>query len=329
MRGSVGIGFMFAVLALLPAVAGGASADEDPPPDLMSAGPLPPAPLRTVEGVRDRWSERVVGMGRWMDALFGADDYVDDVPGSWVRVGSQARFDESGWSFEQNLSTRVALPRTEERLSLILDLEGRRWAHDEDERAQTVPAAEDFGGRAGLGYLYRLAEAWSLDLDAGVRLRWPLDPYVRARVRREADLAGLNWRVGQSLFWYERIGEGATTDLRVQRELGWNQLLRSTTEATWLERDQQFYYGQVFSYSRSLRYDRGIIYQAGLQGGSEPNHRVEQTFVTVRWRRSVGWPWLFLEVSPEVIFDREQDFHGEPRIFFTLEAIVGDLSGAR
>lgn len=290
---------------------------------------LPPMPRHAVADTRNRWSQRVIGMGRWVDALFGAEDYADDAPGSWIRVGGEAMYSESGWAFEQEFSTRIALPRTEERLRLILDVEDRRWAQDEDGSTGAVPAADEFGGRAGLSYLHRLAEVWSFDLDAGVRLRWPLEPYTRARMRRDTDALGWNWRVGQALFWYERIGAGTTTDLRVQRDVSWNQLLRSTTEATWLEREQQLYYAQIFSYSRSLRYDRGILYQAGLRGVSEPNDRVEQTFVAVRWRRSVGWPWLFLEVSPEVLFDRENDFHGEPRIFFTLEAIIGDLRGAQ
>lgn len=282
-------------------------------------------PLKTLVGFHDRVSERVIKLGDRLDALFGTGDPGDLPAGTLVRIANVARFDDDGVAVDYRFRTRLALPRTERRFNLLLESDAdETFEHRRDagRRAEAEDARTPL--RAGLQYLSRIAGDLDVDVDLGVRL--PLEPFARARLRRSFSLGPWEMRVGQSLFWYERVGEGASTEILFEREVAPKRLLRSVSDVTYLQREEQFYYSQDFLYSRNLRRDRGVVYQLGIRGESEPSDRVQSYFVNLRARRSVGWEWLFVELRPELLFERENDFAMERRLFLTLEVVFGDLN---
>ncbi|RFA30425.1 hypothetical protein CAI21_04940 [Alkalilimnicola ehrlichii] len=287
-----------------------------------------PDTAEVVDKVHRQVATEVVVLGRQLDSLFGHDEFPADDAGSLLRLGGTVLVGEGDEDFQSLARFRLAVPRTEQRWNIFLESEtedlfdGRR--HDgRGETGRGRPREQ--GAVAGLQFLHDFAEVWNFDVDLGVRVRWPLDPYTRVRVRRSFPLATWELRLGQSLFWYERTGSGTSSEMRWQREVGTGRLLRSLSEITWLDREQQFYYKQDLLVSQRLQADRGVVYQVGVRGESEPNHQVDHYFVNARLRRNVWRQWLFVELQPELMFARENDFAVERRVFVTLEAVFGDL----
>jgi hypothetical protein len=117
---------------------------------------------------------------------------------------------------------------------------------------------------------------------------------------------------------------GATTELLLQRELQGPQLLQALTTATYLERRERFFYLQDVVFSHEFNDLNAIRFHIGARAESEPNHRITSYFVTVPWRRNIYREWLFIELRPELLYERIDDFRPQPRLFITLEAFFGE-----
>ena len=280
--------------------------------------------LQALEGGQEVMTRAVVGLSRRMDRMLGAREvYPDEVYDSLLRVRFIQRLDDSGGSgFEPEASGRISLPGAQRRWSVIflsddfddpLDRE-RRTDRELDETTRRSIA---------LRYLKPL-EGWQTSLSVGLRSGEPVDLLTRGRVWRDFRAGALNIRPGQSVFWYDERGLGATTELRFEYPLDIMRLLRSDSSATWFRRDERVYYDQVLSLLHSLGPRRALLWQLGMQAESEPNHHVTRYYAQMRWRSVVHRDWLILELRPQLIRERENSFHVERRLYFGFEILFGD-----
>lgn len=312
------------------------------PPVLAEDDELPLSPLdeldteeqegQTLVGMMDEGhadlTEQVVEIGRRLDRFFGGEQYQRSNRTSELRLGLQTLLSEDGVEFNTNVRFRLALPNTERRLSLILES-----ARDDlfgEERAERPPGAirregeERRGYFAGLRYAEKLAKDWGVDADAGIRVRLPLEPYVRLRGGRSWFLGSWETRLSQSVFWEQRDGPGATTEMLVQSALTGPRFLQSVSRATWLDDEQRFFYSQLFIFSHAFSERHIIQLRLGANAESEPDHRITRYYVNLPWRRNIYRSWLFLELRPELLFERESDFEVQPRLMLELEGYFGE-----
>lgn len=273
-------------------------------------------------------SSGVVATGRWVDDLFASEAEYGGAPdadgGNRLRVGLTMRVDDDGSLHDEpSIEGRLALPRTRRRFSIFFENEQEDLTGDERE-VQDRPLEAGDGALAGLEYRKLRPSGWELTTDAGVRVRSPIDPFARARVRRDFAPGAWGLRLGQSLFWFREDGAGARTHMRWTRPLAENRLFRSTTVATYRDQEERFFYGQDLQLVRRLGPLRAFAWELRVRGESEPVNRVTSYAYGVRWRRAIHEDWLFLELRPEVLHEREDDFGAQPRLFLTLDAVFGD-----
>jgi hypothetical protein len=306
---------------LLPAVAGGEESVLD---DLSRVEGQRDDELRTsLDKTHDLLSRRVVDLGLRLDRLFGGDSFEPD-PRSHIRVSFTTLIEDDGVELEPRLRVRLALPNTERRLSLILESEDdRRFdrATGYEPAPPTLLRPEE-GFTAGLRYLQRFANRFDLDADAGIRLRIPPDPFVRARIGRSFFVDVWELRLSEEAYWRYERGAGALSRFIAQRALAGPRFFRSATEVEWVNRDQRFHYAHDFILSHEFTPLNAVQTRIGARGESDPNQLTEW-FVNIGWRRNIYKDWLFAEVRPELLFERERDFQAEPRLFLTLEAYFG------
>lgn len=322
------IGAAFLIALLLPTVALGQESTEFILPTMQPQEGAGSGLTRQLDETHAAWSRQVQDLGVRLDRLFGGTQFVPD-RSSYIRVSTTLLVEEDSTEFEPRLRARLALPNTERRLSLVLE-------SDDDEQFDRGPGAgdpsppvllrpeDDQGFTAGLRYLRRLGNALEFDADAGIRVRAPPDPFVRARIGRSFFSGLWEFRPSEELYWRYHRGVGARTQVLAQRALAGPQFFRSISEADWVHREQQFYYAQDFIFSHEFTPLNAVQARIGGRGESSP-HRLETWFVNIGWRRNIYKRWLFAEVRPELLFEREDDFRAEPRIFLTLEAYFGDV----
>lgn len=280
-----------------------------------------------LDEAHEVWSERVKDAGIRLDRLFGGEEFVAD-PNSYVRIRTIGLLQEGSSEAEVRVRARLALPNTERRFSLVLD-------SDDDERFdqaggdQPSPpgllrsSRQDGGFTAGLRYLGELSETVNFDTDVGIRARHARpDPYVRARIRKSFYPGKWELRPLEEVYWRYHKGQGVRSQVMMQRILPNSQFFRSTSEVDWVYRERRTYASQDFTLTRELSPLHAVQSHIGIRGESDPM-RVVQWFVNVGWRRNIYRDWLFLELRPELLFDREEDFRAEPRLFLILESYFG------
>lgn len=288
-------------------------------------GDQPGTFMQSIYDSQEAISESIRMLSQRMDAMFGTtDQFPDEAYDSVLRLRFIQRVDEGGGGrFEFGASGKLSLPGTEERLSLVFQSDDFDDPLDRErsrERELEEPTRRSVALR-----LNRPSERWRSSISAGLRSGEPIDLLTRVRVWRDFEHRRLWYRPGQSLFWYDERGLGATTEFRMQHPLAsTTMLLRSDSTATWFKREVQVYYDQTFSLLQPLGRRRDLLWQIGAQAEREPNYRVENYYAQVRWRSVVHRDWLVVEVRPQVLRERENDFRTQLRLFFGFELLFGD-----
>lgn len=321
------IGFLRAVL--LVALCATAAAQDAVVDELPQVGAdAPEGSIREhLDKTHEDWSRRVMDLGVRLDRLFGGHQIVPD-RSSYIRVSTAALLAEDDSDLDARLRARFALPNTERRLSLVLESEDDSRFDPARANQPSPPVLlrprDERGFTAGLRYLRELGDRMDFDADAGVRLRFPPDPFVRARIGRSMFLGLWELRPSEEIYWRYRKGPGARTQLVTQRALSGPRFFRAVSEADWVHRDQRFYFAQDFVFSHEFTPFNAVQARIGARAETDPS-RLTAWFANIGWRRKIYKDWLFAEVRPELLFEHEDDFRAEPRLFLTLEAYFGDI----
>lgn len=280
-----------------------------------------------LDRTHDDWSSTVTDLGVRLDRLFGGEEFIPD-HSSYIRTRTTLLLREQDSELDFHLRAKLALPNTERRLSLVLESEDDpRFdrATGQEPAAPILLRSPNSGGfSAGVRYLQELTDAVNFDADAGIRLRSARpDPFVRTRLERSIFLGLWEVRPSEELYWRYHKGHGARTLLLVQRPLPGPRFFRSVSEFDWVYRKRRAYSAQDLVFSHEFNPLHAVQAQIGARGESDPT-RLVNWFVNIGWRRNIYKNWLFVELRPELLFEREQRFQAEPRLFLTLEAYFGE-----
>lgn len=284
-----------------------------------------------LDEAHEAWSERVKGLGIRIDRFFGGEEFEPD-PTSYIRVRTIGLLQESKSRAEVRVRARLALPNTEKRFSLILESEDDQRFDRGSGREPSPPGLlrssrdDSASFMAGLRYLRDISDSVNLDTAIGLHLRRGMpDPYVRVRIGKSFYPGSWEVRPLEEIYWKYHKGQGARSQLLLQRPLSNLLFFRSVSEVDWVYRERRTYVGQDLILTREISSLHAVQAHVGVRGESEPM-RVVNWFVNVGWRRNIYKKWLFLELRPELLFDRDESFRAEPRLFLTLEGFFGGFS---
>lgn len=275
---------------------------------------------------------------QWVDSFFADTDADFYAARTLVRViGTSQWQDNTDRLTAVRVDARVALPHTENRLSLVL-----RSDDQEDDRLEQrdrilEEEQADEAGEADTG-LFRTALRWAAyqtgratsQVDLGVRGSNPYVPFARIRYRYRQKLPwALQARANQEFYWRDNEDRrGLASELQFERPFSENTLARLTTSA---ESNTKLRGTNVeWRWNQSLswfwRIKRRAAVQASLRvgGDSEPGIRAQSRRFSIRLRHSFWRPWLYAELEPYVTQNRNHDFRSVHGIAVRLETQLGD-----
>ncbi|WP_083004886.1 hypothetical protein [Halomonas sp. GT] len=277
-----------------------------------------------VEPFRARIGNWVDNTSRNIDSFFGGDQSASADNRSYLRLGQEIDWMEGeGTNGDISVRYRIDLPTTEERLRLIIESDpeesqgtladqgsGRLYNDQRDRRTSTF----------GLDWLESRdkRENWSNRFGAGVRLRLPLDPYVRFTSERLWDFKDSPWQLQSfnRLSWFNNSGYSARTEWDLGRPLSTNRHLRFITNVQWREEEDTLEYSEVVQLNQRLNRRSALRYSAIAIGESLSNPRMTNYYLQTRYRRDIHKGILFADVIPELHFQREVSY--DPRWAMTL-----------
>ena len=315
--------FTLALAALMlfsTAVADSTGAETDPPGDAGATEAIadvchpyvdPAEPL--VDRMQVGLYRTVCVTARWFDSLFGERlpfAHQEDVYGR-LRLGAEyTEFD--GFDPKLRLRANIPLPNVSDRLNAFVG----RVDEDTYIRDQETPAsgafAEGFQRRdaewlLGLGYRPESRTGHDWDWSVGVRIRTPLNPYVKGKyayIHPFGDRRLLRYR--QTVFWENDDGLGTTTNLAYDHTVAGQHLLRVEGIGTYAEGTEGLDWWAGTTFYQQLQRQRAIAWLAFARGESQAPESLREYGVRVTYRRPLNRDYLFLELGPSVTWPREE-----------------------
>ena len=86
-----------------------------------------------------------------------------------------------------------------------------------------------------------------------------------------------------------------------------------------------FEFAQTVSVHHTLGERETLTYEGGVIGVSQPTQRVESYYAQTVYRKAVYEDWLVMELVPQLVMERDEDWDPDPRFQFNLQVYFFDF----
>ena len=280
----------------------------------------------SLDAPRNYVTEKIISFASYMDRFFGGNRHYQESNQSVFRLdltrivgyGDNHKFDLSG-------KLNLRLPGTEGRLRLWLETDPENEIYDDPTKdthtQQNRPGATRSTGLAAR-YTTPEEDAWRFSADAGVKLPVThLDPFARVKAEYSAPVGDWRMKAAESVYWFNTLGVGETTQLDLEKVLSSSRLFRSSSNATWLRDKLNYDLIQSFSIYHTVNDRSALIYQVSASWITNPSFQATDYISLVYYRYRMHQKWLFLELSPQMHFPRDKEYKPSPAFSIRLEAL--------
>jgi hypothetical protein len=285
------------------------------PPEAAPPGqPIGPQPDhlwldKTQQGVQQLATRSAARL----DRLFGPEE--DEAPyrAATGSVAPAVLWDEfRGWQPKVRFHVDLPLPKLNRRFNAFIGRVNRDEYVSESQQQsgafqrQYGPASDE-QTIAGVSYHTPPKQGGRFDAGTGVRLQFPLDPYLKGSYVYELGTSQTGLlSLRETVFWQNSEHAGFTTRADLEHVFLDNWLVRWTTSGTISERSRG-----VFGYSaiRALRgfpNRRAVAVEIGFDGESGADVPLHEYGIKAAYRQRVMRDWLILEVRSSLTYPREK-----------------------
>ena len=284
----------------------------------------------SMEASRDYLSGKITSFASNIDRFFGGDRHYQESNQSVFQL-DLTRVAGYGGNRKFDLAARLnlRLPVTEGRLHLLIETDPEKniTAEPTPIQGQAVLRNQVVApGSVGLAARYETAVAnvWHFSTDWGLKFPIPVRPFVRTRGSYSAPMGEWRLTATQSMYWFNTLGVGETSELDLERFISEPVLFRATSTATWLNDKQNFDLRQDLSIYHTLNDRTALLYQASVIGVSNPAYAVTDYVVQLLYRYRLHREWLFFELGPQLHFPQVMKYQPSPALSMRLEALFDE-----
>jgi hypothetical protein len=301
---------------------------EEPVPQPAAALLQPDILLNSIDAPRDYLSTKLIGFASSIDRFFGDDRNYQENNQSVFQL-DLARATGYGGDRKFVLSGRanLNLPSTEKNLHLLLESDPEKNISNEPKSVQPVISNQVVAPAsyaAAVRYEKKKEEEtpWHFSADAGIKFQGiHLNPFARTRASYSIPLDQWRLKAYESVYWFNTIGAGETTQLDLEHILSESALFRATSNATWLNDKQNFDLSQSFSIYHTLSERTALQYQVSAIGVSNPQYQVTDYVVSMLYRYRLHRKWIFFDLNPQLHFPRANNFQSSFALSMRLEML--------
>src|SRR6266852_78810 len=303
-------------------------------------GPPLPAPPKTfgekyLDTPHDYVSRRFESYSRNLDDFFSDPNRVYDSTGSTLQIRGHITFFESGVrDSKTDVHANISLPNTEDRLKLIVQRgveSATQTAAERDIKNATgsakvaAPGApEDNRYYLGLKALGARTFGVTLSAEAGARFHTPIDTYVRLRFVRDFNSPQWQIRHSETPLWKHSEGYSSASELNFTRLMDEQWQLRFTSKATWRSATSYFDLAQISGVYFTPNERTAMNFELGAFAPSDRHLKLSVYSVTFRVRRQIYRDWLYLDVTPQVLYQEANHYSAARSLMLQLEMLFGD-----
>jgi len=261
------------------------------------------------------------GFARYIDEFLAAEQSYYYATGSYIRVtADQAWLENDTSGFYGYLRMKLNLPHTNEKYKFVIENQPDKSRDALDANvespAETVDNQDYF---VGLQAISGRRDRWRYRVGVGIKPSSPVDSYVRLGARRNYVFSKWSLYLDESVYSFDREGESFISIVELNRLVEENLLFRSTSRARWVRTNEYIETTQIFSLFQTLDQDRLVILRAGVYGVTEPAVYATDYRVSASLRKNLRQQYLFLELIPQIRYQKVHDFHAERGLILRLE----------
>lgn len=271
----------------------------------------------------------IVAPSQWLDSFFGDPSYEIENNRTRLKVRLGALTEKGdGTGYVAKVGFRLALPRTNKRLNLIVGGDADDDSELANNRADNIreetAGTDSENAVAGLQYFLRRTARDNLSTLTGFRARGgqPVG-ILGARYRRSFPFETWQARFTQRVQWFTDNGFVVPSRLDFEQDIRENQLFRQTLYGTWFENESGYFYGVSLALRQRLGSERALIYEWDNQFETRPTNRLEETSLRLRYRQAVWREWLKFDLMPQLSFPRDRGYDITPGIYAGIEISFG------
>lgn len=269
-------------------------------------------------------SSGVEGFARNIDEFFSDDKVFYESTGTYLRLRADATVNERGErTYQGDFKLKLRVPHTKKKLKFILESDPNERPDEISEQGENTPnaAVEDKEYFAGLERTLGKKDAWQFKPSIGIRLSSPLETYFKLRIKRKYEFNKWSIHLHETPYWFDSSGWGSDSYLELNRKITEDDLFRASTFARWTNESEQFELSQTFTMYHTLSKRRAISYFAGVYGESEPTVYATHYILGLTYRQNIHKDYLFIELIPQIKYEKINDFHSEHSVILRLEIV--------
>lgn len=277
--------------------------------------------LRTHETVSkkvDQWSQGI-------DNFLSGNDS-DEVDDSYVRVRFGSTFgQEDGTSGFFDFRTRLKLPNTRDRLRLVIESDGDRLTSDNltGERGQANSVKDSVAKSTVSAALRYIKSSWGADLDVGILVGFPLDPFTRARFSQGHDYQHYSWWQDEEAFLYYTKGAGVHYNVGISHRINDRVSYGSDFSTSWLKQEDKVYARENVFLQHRLSDTSHFTYQLSFLQEGESRIKSTSYLYFVQYERLLYKNWLIGQVKPQITHEADKNYRANASLTLSLEVLFG------
>ncbi|WP_455204298.1 hypothetical protein [Kaarinaea lacus] len=164
---------------------------------------------------------------------------------------------------------------------------------------------------------------WGIKVSGGVKVDLPLDPYGRIRVSRSFDLLPWNLYIGENYSWFNTAGFGSNTIFEFSRKLSENLLFHTNSQIIWKEVTDLIELNQTFSFYQTISDKHALAFDISIYAQDQFNINTNDYRVQTQFRQRIKGDWLFYQITPEALFQSDNNFNPNMLLTAGLEILFG------
>jgi len=268
-----------------------------------------------VDDTHHLLSEQISSVSDELDSFFGEERMDGDFNKSKIRLNFITTFDDEGKAtYKTNISISLILPRTQKKMNLIVEDVKENLTDDDQsdtggsqKQNKVTDTVTESTLTAALQYVIFDSKTWTIDTKTGVIISNPLDPYARLRVRRSFYLEN-EWesRFTQLVRWSPIRDWEESTGLVFDKTINKQLLFRINNVISWQKKTRLFSLGHGYSLYHQLTSDKALVYFSNISGIHKPKIYTSGYNLGVGYRQMIYNNWIFLEISPMLVWSREK-----------------------
>lgn len=261
------------------------------------------------------FSLTVESLARNLDEFFSADNVFYETSGTQLRLREDAIWTESaGIKIKGDVRLKLQLPHTQKKVRFI-------FQSDEEQNPYLLDSEQDNEYSAEIRGSIGSKDGWKLDPSIGAYLGETIDTYIKFRLNREYNFDKWSIHWDETPYWVASHGWAFDSYLEMNRKINEKDLFRSSTFAGWRKDIDYFELNQIFSMYHRLSDKKAISYFTGFYGISEPKIHTTKYLIGLNYRQNIHKDYLYIELKPEIKYQKINDFRPEYSMIFRLEML--------